>query len=191
MRCDISFIKEMNVFKHRETTSGPDLYVDCICQDWPTPPLGDLTLVYYQINNFKRRMQNLVKHFKMELFAKFQVDRCCFAFFSQMLKVLCQHVKRQPHKMVKHTQKIRRLQPRICLSVFDHFVGLAFKWLDETTLASSILYLYAYQYPGLYKFRSCVRQVLEIINFENSHTSLFFQFPEYVKELKKIDQDLL
>ena len=27
--------------------------------------------------------------------------------------------------MVKHTRTIRRLLPRSCLSVFDHFVGLA------------------------------------------------------------------
>ena len=32
-----------------------------------------------------------------------------------------------PHKMVKHTQAIRRQQPTNCLSVFDHFVGLAVK----------------------------------------------------------------
>ena len=32
--------------------------------------------------------------------------------------------KPQPRKMVKHTQTIRRL-PTDCLSVFDHFVGLA------------------------------------------------------------------
>ena len=31
--------------------------------------------------------------------------------------------KRQPHKMVKHTQTIRWQQPANCLSVFDHFVG--------------------------------------------------------------------
>ena len=31
--------------------------------------------------------------------------------------------------MVKHTQTINRQQPMICLSVFDHFVGLAFKGL--------------------------------------------------------------
>ena len=37
--------------------------------------------------------------------------------------------KRQPHKMVKHTQKIRRMLPTNFLSVFDHFVGLAFKRL--------------------------------------------------------------
>ena len=29
--------------------------------------------------------------------------------------------------MVKHTQIIRRQQPKNCLSVFDHFVGMAFK----------------------------------------------------------------
>ena len=33
--------------------------------------------------------------------------------------------KRQPHKMVKHTQTIRRQQLRKCLSAFDHFVWLA------------------------------------------------------------------
>ena len=37
--------------------------------------------------------------------------------------------KRQPHKMVKHAQTIRRLLLRTCLSVFDHFVGLALKGL--------------------------------------------------------------
>ena len=37
--------------------------------------------------------------------------------------------KRQTHKMVKHTQTILRLLSTNCLSVFDHFVGLAFKGL--------------------------------------------------------------
>ena len=32
--------------------------------------------------------------------------------------------KRQPHKMVKHTQTIHRQQATNCLSVFDHFVML-------------------------------------------------------------------
>ena len=31
--------------------------------------------------------------------------------------------------MVKHTQKILQQKPTICLSVFDHFVGLALKGL--------------------------------------------------------------
>ena len=42
--------------------------------------------------------------------------------FTQPFK--CQH-----HKMVKHTQAIRRQQPTNCLSMFDHFVGLALKGL--------------------------------------------------------------
>ena len=33
--------------------------------------------------------------------------------------------------MVKHTQTIRRLLPTNCLSVFDHFVGLALKELTH------------------------------------------------------------
>ena len=33
--------------------------------------------------------------------------------------------------MAKHTQTIRRLLPTNCLSVFDHFVELVLKWLNE------------------------------------------------------------
>ena len=39
--------------------------------------------------------------------------------------------KRQPYKMIKYTQTIRRLYPTNCLSVFDHFVVLALKGLNE------------------------------------------------------------
>ena len=39
--------------------------------------------------------------------------------------------KRQSNKIVKHTQIIRRLLPN-CLSLFDHFVGLALKGLRDT-----------------------------------------------------------
>ena len=39
--------------------------------------------------------------------------------------------KRQPHKMVKQIQTIRRLLQTKCLSVFDHFVALALKGLKE------------------------------------------------------------
>ena len=35
--------------------------------------------------------------------------------------------------MVKHTQTIRQLLPANCLSLFDHFVGLAFKGLNDVT----------------------------------------------------------
>ena len=34
--------------------------------------------------------------------------------------------------MVKHTQTIRRQQPTNCLSLFDHFVGLALKGLSNS-----------------------------------------------------------
>ena len=36
--------------------------------------------------------------------------------------------------MVKHTQKIRQQNPTNCLSVFDHFEGLALKWLKQNLL---------------------------------------------------------
>ena len=39
---------------------------------------------------------------------------------------------RQIHKIVKHTQTIRRQQPTNCLSMFDHFGGLALKGLKNT-----------------------------------------------------------
>ena len=36
--------------------------------------------------------------------------------------------------MVKHSQSVRRLLPTNCLSVFDYFVGLAFKGLNSEGL---------------------------------------------------------
>ena len=39
---------------------------------------------------------------------------------------------RQPYKMVKHTQTIRRYLPTNCLSVFDQFVWFALKGLTLT-----------------------------------------------------------
>ena len=38
-------------------------------------------------------------------------------------------LKHQPHKMVRHTQTIRRLLVANCLSFFDHLVGLTLKRL--------------------------------------------------------------
>ena len=46
--------------------------------------------------------------------------------------------KRQPYKMVKHTH---RPLPTDCLSVFDHFVGLAPKRI-KSTLYKCMLYLF-------------------------------------------------
>ena len=41
--------------------------------------------------------------------------------------------------MVKHTQTIPRQKPTNCLSVFDHFVGLALKELKYSTLFKKLL----------------------------------------------------
>ena len=40
-----------------------------------------------------------------------------------------QPLKCQSHKMIKHTQTIRRQQSMDCLNVFDHFVKLVLKGL--------------------------------------------------------------
>ena len=45
-------------------------------------------------------------------------------------KKMFQTFKRQPHKMVKQIQTIRRQKPTNCLSLFDRFVGLALKGLN-------------------------------------------------------------
>ena len=51
----------------------------------------------------------------------------CIAYnFSSCLNPL----NTNPTKMVKHIQGIHRQQPMNCLSVFDHFVGLALKELN-------------------------------------------------------------
>ena len=46
---------------------------------------------------------------------------------------------RQLNKMVKHTQTIRRMLSTDFLSVFDHFVGLAFIGLNK---CSNIIHRY-------------------------------------------------
>ena len=50
--------------------------------------------------------------------------------------------KRQPHKMIENTQKIRRLLPANSLSVFDHFVGFALKGLIEVKRLTFLKLLY-------------------------------------------------
>ena len=46
------------------------------------------------------------------------------------LKLFLYLFKHQPHKMAKHTKKIRRQQPTNGLNVFDQFVGSALKELN-------------------------------------------------------------
>ena len=61
--------------------------------------------------------------------------------------------KRQPHKMVKHTQTICRLLPTNCLSLFGHFMGLALKWL-ETSPQLCLVYTLA---ASRYMFKDTIR----------------------------------
>ena len=44
--------------------------------------------------------------------------------------------------MVKHTQAILRQKPTNCLSVFDHFVGLALKVLIDPCRATERIKVY-------------------------------------------------
>ena len=48
--------------------------------------------------------------------------------------------KRQPHKMAKHSQTIRRQKLTNCLSVFDHFVKLALKGLTISFFQKKFLF---------------------------------------------------
>ena len=54
--------------------------------------------------------------------------------------------KYQTHKMVKHTQTIRRQQPTNCLSVTNHLVGLALKGLRSFRHHQSTLYIIDIEY---------------------------------------------
>ena len=55
--------------------------------------------------------------------------------------------------MVKHTQTIRREKPTNCLSVFNHFVGLALKGLTVNK-ASALGVAIRIRYSGIVaKFR--------------------------------------
>ena len=52
-------------------------------------------------------------------------------FFNTFNVLILTLLKRQPYKMVKHTQTIRRLFPTNCLSVIDHLLGLVLKGLMQ------------------------------------------------------------
>ena len=76
--------------------------------------------------------QSFPCHLKSDIFRKFT----CYTFSNILLMStspifgeIFYPFKRQPHKMVKHTQTIRRLLPTNYLSMFGHFVGLALKRL--------------------------------------------------------------
>ena len=88
-----------------------------------------------------------------------------------------QTFKRQPHKMVKHTKIIRGQKPTNCLSVLDHFVGLALKGL----INSVQLQLEQLLVPNLYlkvKQKTVLREIYQIQVFVktitlNNHFTVF------------------
>ena len=86
----------------------------------------------FQVSNFWSFKKQVMNRFHLNLHSGFLI-------FSGMVKQNTNlklvnffsiwPFKSQHHKMVKHTRSIRRQQPKNCLSVFGHFVGLALKGL--------------------------------------------------------------
>ena len=80
-------------------------------------------------------------------------------------------IKCQPHKMIKHTQTIRRLLRTNCLTVFDHFVGLPltglsksnFIWIlfKETSIAKQ-LYISILNYFIVNNFKKAILYLIMI-----------------------------
>ena len=74
--------------------------------------------------------------------------------------------------MVKHTQTIRLQQPMNCLSVFDHFVGLALKGLILEAKCSDIFFSQFFHTSFIYlKSIHYKTYQLKILNF-NIHPRL-------------------
>ena len=66
--------------------------------------------------------------------------------------------------MVKHTQTIFQQQPTNCLSVFDHFVWLAFKGLNQVSkpILLSIIILFKTISTGI--ISRCLEELLHVEN---------------------------
>ena len=76
--------------------------------------------------------------------------------------------KHQLHKMVKHTQIICRLLPTNCLSVFDHFMGLALNELNAN--ANDNFYV---QITGAFRDNQSLSEVFwRIVDLEIDRKSL-------------------
>ena len=80
------------------------------------------------ISEASKADKNLIETIKAELIKK-KLERSkrdsqhCYKHRG----IFVNHFKHQPHKMVKHTQAIRRQQPTNCLSASDYFVGWGLK----------------------------------------------------------------
>ena len=91
-------------------------------------------------------------------------------------KLCLKPFKRQPHKMVKLTQTIRRLLPTNRLIVFDHSVGLALKGLiplGNCQPTSTVSHFHKYSFHGYSKSVS-LRFLIEISQ-RNTILGVFFR----------------
>ena len=89
--------------------------------------------------------------------------------------------KRQPHKMVKHTQTIRRKQPTNlnCLSVFDHFVELTLKRLIFAPLTYDLLIFHLEYF--------CTVKLLTNELFKNELRAFFLEHWEITKKYGTVE----
>ena len=93
-----------------------------------------------QSNTIKNSMLKEMKYNHSYLPWNCNLGKICFFYYFLNVMSKCHWLafgvfnplSANPHKMVKHSQAIRRLLPTNCLSVFDHFVGLASKGLMLT-----------------------------------------------------------
>ena len=101
---------------------------------------------------------------------------------------------RKPHKMVKHTQTIRRQQPTICLSVFDHcvrFSGVSKRHKMRTMTRNNLIKAYLYPQKLCYMHCYCFF-VLQMKNRTISLTvSLLILILKYFEIFKNTERFFL
>ena len=110
-------------------------------ENWLKNVLNDLSSVFLgqwlevglgttKLQNSKKKTKTFLRHCEfVEKMFQFCTYLCRYSSWKSRGQWYRYPFKRQPHKIVRHTQRIRRHQPTIFLSVFDHFVGLALKGL--------------------------------------------------------------
>ena len=93
------------------------------------------------------------------------------------LKVSGLPFKRQPHKIAKHTQRIRRLLPTNCLSVFDPFVGLVLKRLT----VNSGVYIFEFEHMKTINWTHFTPIFHFCTSWKRQQTSDFLKFSGGIK----------
>ena len=80
--------------------------------------------------------------------------------------------------MVKHTQTIRRQEPRNCLSVFDHFAGMTLKGLTQISDENWSIFDFPSFYPLPYMFIALIL-VRGFTRVEDKGSTFFDQIKTY------------